>query len=100
MVARHEYGSFFGIVPESIAPPAQSMTSGDNTLLKTYESGDCGTVGSARNSLESPECLEDEQTWSKWHKEDLSNILSHMFAMRQVCKCDVSQSPCAGPRTS
>ncbi|CAI0650363.1 unnamed protein product [Colletotrichum noveboracense] len=88
VVARYEYGSFFGIVPESIAPPDESMTHGQNQSMKTYQGGDCSTVGSSKSSPESPEWLQDEQTWLKWHTEDFPNILSQMFATRQACECN------------
>ncbi|KAJ0365562.1 hypothetical protein COL154_004419 [Colletotrichum chrysophilum] len=38
------------------------------------------------------EWIEDQQTWSKWHAEDLPIKISQMFATRNACKCDATDN--------
>ncbi|KAL3292404.1 C-5 cytosine methyltransferase [Colletotrichum asianum] len=52
--------------------------------------------GANARSIESTpgykEWVEDEQAWRDWHAKDLPTKISYMFATRNACKCDVTDT--------
>ncbi|KAJ0344637.1 hypothetical protein KNSL1_009134 [Colletotrichum chrysophilum] len=68
---------------------SEAITIPDDLQAQVDGSADAEPVESTAGC---EEWIEDQQTWSKWHAEDLPIKISQMFATRNACKCDATDN--------